>query len=886
MKDFNKKQINNKFNIEFNNKYSNNKLANRIYKMTCDESLKYFNSSLEGLNDKQKNTNQNKYGKNVIEEKRRKTVFEVFIEQYLNILVILLILASILSYFTGGVENTIVIIVVITLNAILGTIEYFKAEKSLKSLKKMSSLYISVIRNNKKTKINFDDVVVGDIVCLKSGDIIPADMRIITFNSLEVDESMLTGESALVEKNNSVLSSETSLGERKNILFRGTKVISGNATGIVYSVGMNTEIGNIAKMMQSVKRKKSPLEKSIDKFSKELAILILTICILVFIMGIYQNISTMDSLMFAISLAVAAIPEALQTIVTIVLAISTEKLAREKAIVKDIKAIETLGCVDVICSDKTGTLTSNKMSVEKFYYQDRIYNNIDINSIFGKGLILCNDSDINNLNNNSINTDEAIIRYIQKTNVDIVNIRQKHQRLFEIPFSSINKMAVTVNLVDRKKIMFVKGGSDKVLGLCDMSFTNKENIKKIINENSLLGYRILALGYKDLTNTNITSNKTLLKHVNNLKFLGLIFLADPIKEGVLESIKLCQDYHTRVIMITGDHALTATSIGSKIGIPSKKYLTGPELEKMTDEELLNKVEEVSIYARVSPSDKIRIVSLLQKNGHKVAFIGDGVNDSPALKKADVGVSMGINGTDVSKDASDVILMDDNIGTINNAIIRGRKVYQNIQNTILFLIAGNIAGIFMVLYTTFLNLPIPFAPVHLLFINLINDSLPAIAIGIEENGLSNREIHYPRNKDNGLLSKRVTKRIILEGLLIAICTIISYYIGLDDIYKARTMVFVTITVARLFYSFNCMGRFSLLYQRKQGYKINKTLIFSLIFGLVLINALLFIPSLRTLFDISLLTDKEILLSYGLGLVPAIMIQMFLMMRDKRRKKRKK
>ena len=877
-----------KYQKKLNQLNNKRKINNQIYQMSIDKVYDYFSLSNQGLSSDKVIINRNKYGPNKIRDARRKTVFEVFLEQYLNVLVIVLILASVFSYFTGGLENTIVIIIVITLNAILGTIEYFKAEKSLQSLKKMTSLSCKVLRNNEKIIINSDEMVSGDICEVKAGDIVPADLRIISSTNLEVDESMLTGESIECEKNNEIIDHEVNISERKNILYRGTKIVSGKGLGICYAVGMNTEIGHIAHMMQSVKRKKSPLEKSIDKFSKELALIILVICLLVFILSIYQNISKVDALMFAISLAVAAIPEALQTIVTIVLAISTEKLAKEKAIVKDIKAIETLGSVDIICTDKTGTLTQNKMMVDGFYlnnhYQEKVKynvnNSLSIENLFVKGIILCNDSDINNLNTNSINTDEAIIRYCLKENNEFVNkFIEEHERVYEIPFTSKNKYSVSVNRINNNSIMYIKGGSEKVLSFCNLSQSEKSKITKVIDEYSSNGYRIITIGYKK---TNNKQDITL----ENINFLGLIFLVDPVKEGVIEAIEKCKKYNTKVVMITGDHQLTALSIAKKIGIENNKYLLGSDLSKMSEKEILNSLDDISIFARVSPSDKIKIVELFQKKGHKVAFIGDGVNDAPALKKADVGVAMGVCGTDVSKEASDLILMDDNLETINKAIGRERKVYQNIQNAILFLIAGNIAGIFIVLYTTLLKLPMPFAPVHLLFINLINDSLPAIAIGIEENGVSTREIFYPRSNDSSLLSKRVSKRIIMEGLLIAICTIISYYIGLDDIYKARTMVFVTITVARLFYSFNCRGRFSLLYQKKKGYKFNLTLLIALIFGLVMVNLLLFVPYFYKLFAISELSFKEIVYAYGLGLIPALMIQAFLMYRDKKRFKKNK
>lgn len=852
------------------------KVYNDIYKKDIKEVYELFDSSINGIDSSEINKRNSKYGKNIIVDSKKTSLLKVFISQYTNLLVIVLIIASILSLFTGGIENTIVIVLVITLNAVLGTFEYFKAEKSLNSLKKLTSLDAIVIRNGKKETINSNDLVCGDVVYLKRGDVVPADLRIIECNNLEIDESMLTGESENVFKSNSVIIENVSLGERKNCLFRGTKVINGKASGIVYSVGMNTEIGKIASMMQEVKKKKSPLEKNIDKFSRDLAILILGVCLIVFIMSIYKNVTLMDSLMFSISLAVAAIPEALQTIVTIVLAISTEKMAKENAIVKDIKAIETLGSVDVICTDKTGTITENKMVVSNVYKYNVIdnINNIKVDNldIFDLSLILCNEAEYeSSINNNrSINTDEALLIYYNNK-TDISNVINKYNKIYEKPFSSKDKFSAVITKIKNKNYLFVKGASDVVLDMCSLSNSEKENILELINNKSKEGYRVLSVAYEETDKYK----------VKNLRFLGLVYLIDPIKENVELAIEEVKSYNVTPVMITGDHIYTAISIGEKVGIYSEndRYLTGEELEKLNDKELLDIIDDVKIYARVSPSDKIRIVSLLQEKGHIVGFLGDGVNDSPALKKADVGVAMGINGTDVSKEASDIILMDDNYETIVKAIIRGRKVFQNIQNSILFLIAGNIAGIFMVLLTSFLNIPIPFASVHLLFINLINDSLPAIAIGIDDKHNNKKDIIKPRKQNEEILSKRVIKRIIFEGLLIATCTMISYFIGLErDMYVARTMVFVTITVARLFYSFNCRGRFSFLSRKKKNYKLNKTLLASIVFGLVLINILLFVEPLNKPFDISKLKFNEVIISYLLSFIPFITIQILFIFRE--------
>ena len=851
------------------------KRENNYYQKSVNELYQLFNSSVDGLSDESKRNNK-KYGTNSINERKRKSFLVVFLEQFNNLLVIVLLIASILSLFTKELENTIVILVVLFLNAILGTVQYFKAEKSLASLKKLSSLKAKVLRNKKIETIDSIDIVCGDVILIKSGDVLVSDGRLIEANNLEIDESVLTGESITTTKDSDVILNDVVISEQKNMVFRGTKVISGKGKYLCTSVGMDTEIGKIAKMLSNVKRKKSPLEINIDKFSRQLAFLILSICIVVFFMSIYRGITPMDSLIFSISLAVAAIPEALQTIVTIVLAISTEKMAKEKAIVKDIKSIETLGNIDVICTDKTGTITQNKMVVKDI----KGYN--DYNKVINC-LSICNDRILDN--NNTINTDQAIINYLIENNVDLKKIDLEFKKIKEIPFSSKLKYCASLVNNNQKNYIYVKGGSDVILDKCNyFNGFNKNYLKKMIDEESNKGYRVLALAYKEVNTLSLNESD-----ICNLTFIGIITLLDPPKEGVKSAINECISYNVKPIMITGDNLLTAKTIGKEVGIYHENDLciNGDELKQLNDKELKKIIDNISIYARVTPSDKIRIVTLLQEKGHNVAFLGDGVNDAPALKKADVGVAMGINGTDVSKEASSVILMDDNYQTIVSAIKKGRKIYQNIQNAILYLIAGNIAGIFLVLYTTIFNLPMPFSPVHLLFINLINDSLPAIAIGIEEKITSVKDILQPRNVKEGILTNRIVKRITIEGMIIAFCCIATYHFGyLKNIFVARTMVFVTISIARLFYSFNCIGRFSIFKRRRYKKGFNKTLFASIFVGLALIFGLLFIPQGYVLFNISPLSNIELIISFGLGLIPLLSIQFIFIVRELKYQKNNK
>lgn len=850
------------------------KNINNAYKKTINEIIKYYNSSKQGLDNQNVEKNKNKYGSNYIIDTKKKSFLKVFLEQYNNLLVIVLIIASILSLFTGGIENTIVILLVITLNSILGTIQYFKAFKSVEGLKKLISLETNVLRSGNLIKINSNDIVCGDIVYLKYGDIVPADMLIIESQNLEVDESMLTGESNIILKKEELITSDKELSERRNVLFRGTKIISGKAKGIVYATGIDTEIGKINSLMQKIKKKKSPLEKDIDKFSFDLAIIILIICAVVFFMSLYRHITLMDSLMFSISLAVAAIPEALQTIVTIVLAISTEKLAKEKAVVKDIKALETLGCINVLCTDKTGTITKNQMVVSSYFY-NYIENDKVTDNLFKEALILCNDVKYDN-SSKIINTDGAIINSFNKSEID--EIINKHQRIYDIPFSSKNKYSLTCNLYNNDVYLFVKGASEVLLEKTNLPKNKLNIIKNKINEKSEEGYRVITVCYrKNPLNYNL----------EDLEFLGLVFIIDPIKEDAFTTINELKKFNVTPIMITGDNPLTALNIARNVGIydDNYQYITGSDLEKLTDKELKEKVDKIRVYARVSPADKIRIVKALQSKNLNVAFVGDGVNDAPAIRGSNVGISMGISGTEVSKEASDMILMDDNLKTVTKAVKSGRKVYKNIQNSILYLIAGNIAGIFIVLYTTFLNYPIPFAPVHLLFINLINDSLPAIAIGIDDTIKNNDDIMKPRFRNSPILSKRIVRRIVIEGFLIALYTMIAYYIGFkENIYVQRTMVFITITISRLFYSFNCKERISIL-SKKRNKHINKTLLFSILAGLIIVTALIFIPSLHKPFSIADLNIKQIIISYLLGVCPYITIQFLLFLKEKILKKYK-
>lgn len=873
-------------------------MMEKFYNLDKEAVLKHFDVTYRGLSQKQVTENQKKYGKNVLEEKAPPSKARVFLEQFQDLLVIILIIAALISLFTGELESTIVIFSVITLNAIIGTYQYFKAEKSLRSLKKLSSPHAKVVRDGKELLIPASDVVVGDIVAIKAGDIIAADGRIIYARNLEVNESSLTGESQAVDKDEQMIPKEQlAIADQKNMVFSGTIVTSGKALFVVTKVGMETELGKIARMLGETKSQKTPLQVSLDEFSKKLAMIIIIICITIFLLSIYRKIGLLDSLMFAVALAVAAIPEALSSIVTIVLAIGTQKMAEDAAIIKELKAVEGLGCVSVICSDKTGTLTQNRMTVQELYLDGKIIPSTALDlkkenhQFFLMTCYLCNDS-VFTADQNKDATEIALLDFAKRYHINLYHELERYPRLSELPFDSTRKIMSTLNQVNGKCLIFVKGAGDVILRKTNrihsggtvryITAGDRYDINRNISQLSEKGYRVLGLAYKEYQSLEREFEKQIsYKDENQLIFLGLITLVDPPRPEAKNAIRVAKRAGIKPVMITGDHLHTAVSIAKEVGIYEKgeMALTGDELDKMKPEELEKVIRRVAIYARVSPEHKIRIVDAWQKAKGIVAFVGDGINDAPAIRKADIGISMGLSGTEVSKDASSIILTDDNYYTIIKAVRNGRKIYNNIQNAITFLISGNAAAILLVVYTSLLNFPIPFAPVHLLFINLLTDSLPAIAIGMEESDddLLQRP---PRNPNQSLLSKHVLKIIAFEGFLIAAFTLISYHFGLkNNHYVARTMVFGTLCMARLFHSFNCRGTKSIFKNKVK----NKAMLLSFTLGMLLINVALFFPAFQKIFLAFPLTPWEFALMFGCAVFPTVIIQIILLIRYKKREK---
>ena len=862
-----------------------------FFSKTTDECLKELNTSIEGLSSDKAAEILNSVGENILNEKDKKSLWSVFIDQFKDFLVIILIIAAIISALTGNLESTIVIIAVITINAILGTVQYVKAEQSLDSLKALSAPNAKVIRDGKKVEIPSKDVVPGDILLVEAGDLIVADGRILENYSLKVNESSLTGESEAVEKFSDVINKdEVALGDQKNMVFSSSLVTYGRATVLVTKTGMNSELGKIASLMEETQEKATPLQVSLDEFSKKLAIGIIGVCIIVFALSMYRGTSLLDSLMFSVALAVAAIPEALSSIVTIVLAIGTQSMAKENAIIKKLKAVEGLGCVSVICSDKTGTLTQNKMTVKKIFIDNSIIDSEEINidndlqNFLLNGAILC--SDATSVDGNEIGdpTEVALTNLGHKFSINEIECRKTYPRLSEIPFDSDRKLMSTLHNIDGKYIMITKGALDVLLNRTTSIMTSsgikkftKEDAQNINNANkalSMKGLRVLAFAYKEFN-----SEKELnLDDENGFTFIGLISMIDPPRPESKAAVADCIRASIKPIMITGDHKITASAIAKEIGILQKDdiALEGVELDKMSDSELDSALEHISVYARVSPEHKIRIVRAWQNKGKIVAMTGDGVNDAPALKQADIGIAMGITGTEVSKDAASMILTDDNFATIVKSITNGRNIYANIKNSIKFLLSGNMSGILSVLYASLLALPAPFAPVHLLFINLLTDSLPAIAIGMEK---SKKDVlkDKPRNAKESILTKDFMVSITVQGLIIGIFTMIAYHLGLSkgSTEVAMTMAFSTLCLARLFHGFNCRGKKSIF---SLGLFSNKFSWMAFGLGIILVNAVLFVPGLQELFEVAPLSLNDIAKVHILAFIPTVIIQIVKIIRD--------
>ncbi len=865
------------------------------FQMTKESVMNELKTGENGLSSQQAAENLRRYGKNELSEGKKKNPVMLFLEQYKDFLVIILIIAAIISGILGDIESAIVIFVVITINAILGTVQHIKAEQSLDSLKEMSAPEAKVIRDGEIKVIPGKEVAVGDVVVVEAGDYVCADGRIIENASLKADESALTGESEPVEKQDVVLEGDKPLGDRVNMLYSGSFATYGRAKMVVTSTGMNTEIGKIATLLKNTQEKKTPLQVSLDNFGKKLSFIIIIICVIVMGIELFRERTALfagggfdiklfsDAFVFAVALAVAAIPEALSSIVTIVLSIGTQKLAKENAIIRKLQSVEGLGSVSIICSDKTGTLTQNKMTVQKIYFDGKIIDkDEEINERQAQLIIdgaLCNDSVRKDGKEIGDPTEIALIDFSKKHDLPCEEVREQYPRLGEIPFDSDRKLMSTVHKIGPNYKMLTKGAVDVLASMIlevktmdgKRAFTKEDldELRRVNTEFSEMGLRVLAVCEKDVSSVDITTDDE-----KDYILLGLVAMQDPPREESAEAVAKCKMAGIMPIMITGDHLVTASAIARKIGIldDKRRAVEGSAIENLSDKELEEFVTDVAVYARVSPEHKIRIVSAWQRKGYIVSMTGDGVNDAPALKQADIGVAMGITGSEVAKDAASMVLTDDNFATIVKAVENGRNIYKNIQRSIQFLLSGNAAAILAVLYAALApgNLPVPFAAVHLLFINLLTDSLPAIALGMEPySGDVMRE--KPRDKNQSILTKLVMTNIVVEGVVIGIATLIAFYIGLNrgGAEMASTMAFATLCLSRLVHGFNCKSGRPVIF-KKQMWN-NRSLIGAFLIGFVLLNAVLLIPGLQGIFQVASIGAFELLTIYGLAVAVFIVIQ---------------
>ena len=838
-------------------------MANKSpYQQPLNDLYAVYHSSREGLSTAQANQNREQFGKNQLAQKKKKPVWMIFLEQFKDFLVIILIIAAIISAITGELESTIVILVVITMNAILGTVQTVKAEKSLDNLKSLSAPHAKVLRNGTTVLLPAAELVVGDVILLEAGDQVPADPRILEAASLQTNESALTGESTNVEKECCEIPQEVPLGDRKNMVYSGCFVTYGRGVCLVTNVGMETEVGKIAALMQNASERRTPLQRTLDQFGQKLSIAILIISAIVFLLELFRvdvlNFdSIMNALMFAIALAVAAIPEALSSIVTIVLSFGTQKMAKEHAIMRKLQAVEGLGSVSVICSDKTGTLTQNKMTVRKIVAHGHSVAEEDVNleNDDEKWLIiasvLCSDATCQGETEIGDPTETALIRFSQKNGMQAEDLRSQYPRLAEIPFDSDRKLMSTLNQTPQGKILFTKGAADVLTERMLITTEEKEKIHKQVEALSKQGLRLLCFAGKPFDGDTIS-----LEDETDLQYMGLIAMMDPPRPESAEAVAACKAAGIKPVMITGDHVVTAAAIAKEIGILEQETeaVEGSALDAYTDEQLVDFVKDKSVYARVTPEHKIRIVRAWQARNCMVAMTGDGVNDAPALKQADVGVAMGITGTEVSKDAAAMVLTDDNFATIVKAIENGRNLYENIKRAILFLLSGNLAGILVVLACALAGLGQPFAAIHLLFINLLTDSLPAIGLGLEPHQASVMR-KKPRPANESILTKPFLISVGYSGLIIGIMTFLAYVLGRSEggDYLGMTMAFATLCMSRLWHGFSCKSEEPVLFRKQM---INNSFgLMAFFAGMILINAVLLVPPLKSLFSIASLTGLQ-------------------------------
>lgn len=854
-----------------------------------------MNSGFDGLSDEEAKKRLEQYGRNEIEEGKKRTLFAMFLDQFKNLMIIILLAAAAISLIaTKGEEitDTIIILAVVLINAVMGVVQESKAEKALDALKKMSSPFVKVKRGGSAKEIRTEELVPGDIVLLEAGDIVPADMRLIDNASLKIEEAALTGESVPVEKIlDPIEKHDIVIGDRKNMAYSGSNVSYGRGAGVVVATGMNTEVGKIAGHLATYDSKETPLQRKLAQMSKILSIGVVLISIIIFIVGLLQQRDPLEMFLTAVSLAVAAIPEGLPAVVTIVLAIGVQRMARNNAIIRKLSAVETLGSTQIICSDKTGTLTQNRMTVKEVFLNNSIQSAETINTgqenfeTFVKAIVLCNDSKLSNKDGQPSligdPTETALIDFARLKKFEKQNIDQENPREAEIPFDSDRKLMSTVNKSGSGFIFNTKGAPDVLLERCSnivvgnnafpMTEEHKKSILQANKEMADKALRVLAVAYKNIDSvpTDLTSEN----NEKDLTFLGLVGMIDPPRPEAKEAVEICKHAGIRPVMITGDHRDTAAAIARELGIVSNdsEVITGAELNNLSDQDF--DVEKYSVYARVSPEHKVRIVKAWKRKDKIVAMTGDGVNDAPALKESDIGVGMGITGTEVSKSVSDMVLTDDNFATIVKAVEEGRKIYSNIQKTIQFLLACNLGEVLTLFIGTMLGWTV-LSPIHILWVNLVTDTLPALALGMEraEHGIMNRK---PRPANSSFYSGGVGVSIIYQGIIEGLITLIAFYLGshtgqTPSLQTGITMAFATLGLIQVFHSFNTRSMDESLFQI--GVFTNPYVTGAFLISVVLQLSVIALPFLNPIFDVVQLTFMQWIYVAGLSfsIIPIVEI----------------
>lgn len=860
------------------------KLNDDAYRKEKEEIYKELNTKESGLLSAEAEKRILKDGKNVLEETKTVSIFDMILGQLSDKMIIILLIASIFSFILGEVAEGIVILIIIVINCVISIIQEKRAVEAVAALKNMNAPMAMVIRDGRIKTIPSSDVVLGDIVCLEAGSIVPADIRLISDNGLTIDESVLTGESVPVSKDTAIIQGKNvPLGDRVNMAFSGTIINYGTGRGIVVATGMDTEVGKIANMLENTDDFDTPLKRKLELVGKYLSIVGIVVSVLIFIIGYFQGKDVVGLLMIAISLAISVIPEGLPATATIVMALGVQRMASKNALVKKLPAVETLGSASVICSDKTGTLTKNKMTVEKLLFYDELIldkkGSIPQEFLFAS--MLCNNA---SLSENGIGdpTEVALLEYLGKEDAELLKQRGKFKRLYEQPFDSVRKRMSVVCEFGEKKECFTKGAIESLLDLCpyilkdgEVVSLTEEDKGKILRQNeklSMEAYRILGYAMKTIDYIPKEDDDV----ENDLIFIGLSCMIDPPREEVVKAIKTFHEAGIKVVMITGDHKLTAQTIAQKLGIYSAgdEVMTGDELYKISDQELAKKAPKITVFARVAPEDKLRIVGAYKSNGEVVAMTGDGVNDSPALKAADIGVAMGKSGTDVAKSAADMLLLDDNFTTIEVAIREGRRVFRNIQKVIQYLLSGNIAEVLIVFCSVIFNVQVPIMAVHILFINLVTDTLPALALGVDPEEAGN--MHQKPVKNGSLFEKGLVGRVIFYGVVIAVISLLAYYIGAQNNYNVGiTMTFLVLCLSQIIHALNQHSPVISIFSSK--HPKNKMLYLSMFVSITALLLVVFVPSLANFFSLASLSVNEWLVVVGLSLIPLIIVEIFKIIR---------